>query len=208
VLILLMTLLALPIAQTAPLVEAKNRSRIVIKTFRNPAPIILINDYDTELPVLGSVYPSAIKVGGLKGPIRDVNLRLKNFLHTYPDEVQVLLVGPQGQTAHVMGNVGGSGEALDVTLRLDDEAAEPLPNEGAPQSGTFRPTAAPGSTDVFNPPAPLLNGNSALSVFDGTNPNGTWRLFVQDEYGESDSGVFAGGWTLEITAKVKAKKKR
>ena len=207
-LVVLAALLALPIVLPASPVAAKQRARTVTTTFRNPAPIILINEYDTNLPVSGSVDPSAIKVSGLNGPIRDVNLRLNNYIHTYPDDVQILLVGPDGQTAHVMGNVGGSGEALNVTLRLDDEAASPLPNEDEPGSGTFKPTAAPGSTDVFNPPAPLPSGNSELSVFDGSNPNGTWRLFVQDEDSSFDLGAIAGGWALEITAKGKAKKKR
>jgi hypothetical protein len=34
-----------------------------------------------------------------------------------------------------------------------------------------------------------------------------WPLFVQD-LEQTDPGVFAGGWTLELTAKVKAKKKQ
>ncbi len=206
-LVVLAALLALPIVQTASPVEAKQRSRTVTKTFRNPAPIILIEEYDTDNPVSGSVYPSTIKVSGLRGPIRDVNVRLNNLLHSYPDDVQVLLVGPGGQTAYLMGKIGGSSNVIDVTLRLDDEAAAPLPNEDPLQSGAFRPLAAPGSADEFNPPAPLPGDNSALSVFDGGIPNGAWRLFVQDEAADSDPGVFAGGWELEITAKAKSKKR-
>jgi Ca2+-binding RTX toxin-like protein len=36
-----------------------------------------------------------------------------------------------------------------------------------------------------------------LSAFNGTNPNGAWQLFVQDDVGW-DSGSIAGGWSLTI----------
>jgi hypothetical protein len=34
-------------------------------------------------------------------------------------------------------------------------------------------------------------------VFDGTNPSGDWKLFVQDDV-SGDTGVIAGGWSLDI----------
>ena len=206
VLIVLAALLTLPIAETASPAEAKRRPQTVTRTFRNATAIEL--SIAPTPPVSASLYPAPIPVRGLKGKIRDVNLHLNGLEHPYPDDVQVLLVGPRGQIAQVMGNVGGSTDVNDVTLRLDDEAAASLPNDTALSSGTFNPTAAPGSTDIFNPPAPLPRGNSALSVFRGSNPNGTWRLFVQDEDAASEPGSFAEGWALEITTKVKPRKRR
>jgi hypothetical protein len=86
-----------------------------------------------------------------------------------------------------------------------DEAAAPLP-ETSLQSGTFRPTYDPADSVIaFNAPAPSADGNAALSVFDGSNPNGTWRLFVQDDFGPGDSGSIAGDWALGITAEVDEK---
>ena len=171
---------------------AKNRLRTVTRTFRNTAAIQL--PISATSPVSGSLNPSAIAVDGLKGKIRDVN---------------VLLVGPDGQTAIVMSMVGeettGNGA---VTLRFDDEAATVLPDEET-FSGTYRPTNHDGVAVVFNTPAPpVTSANAALSMFDGADSNGTWRLFVQDKPANLDPGVLAEGWTLEITAKVKAKKKR
>jgi hypothetical protein len=40
-----------------------------------------------------------------------------------------------------------------------------------------------------------------FSGFDGANPNGTWSLYVRDD-GAFASGEFAGGWTIQITARV------
>jgi hypothetical protein len=157
----------------------------------------------------GGPYPSSISVGGLKkGRIRDVNVRLIGLTHGNPQEVDVLLVGPGGQTAILMTHVGWVLSATDVALRLDDEATAALPTNAKLQSGHFRPTNAASGPVVFNAPAPAPGANASLSVFDGGNPNGTWRLFVQDRVGGLSSGSFEGGWELEITARVKAKKKR
>ena len=63
-------------------------------------------------------------------------------------------------------------------------------------AGNFRPTNY-GSGDTFPAPAPAGPYGAALSVFDGVDPNGAWRLFVVDDAG-ADSGRIAG-WSLRIT---------
>jgi subtilisin-like proprotein convertase family protein len=210
-LVILAALLALPLAPTASPVGARTRFRTVTRTFSNPAPINLPKFDAGDNPMSGSLYPSTIAVSGLKGRIRDVNLRVNDFSHTYPDDVDVLLVGPRGQTAVVMANVGESGPLgplNEVTLRLDDEAEAQLPDQTGFPSGAYRPTNATNTVIAFNAPAPSASTNAALSVFDGGNPNGTWSLFVQGQPGPNDFGAFAGGWALEIKAKVKTNKKK
>lgn len=207
VLVVLAALLALPVAQTASPVTAKPRARIVTNTYGNLAAINLPTS-DLQYPMSADRYPATIRVDGPKrAKIRDVNLTLNGLEHTYPDDVYAVLVAPGGQTAIVMASVGGSTDIDDVTLTLDDEAAAPLPDETTLQSGAFRPTNVLGSID-FNDPGPTANANAALSVFDSGDPNGAWRFFVMDGTPISDPGAFTGGWTLEITAKVKARKRR
>ena len=205
--LVVLALLALPVAQwTAPVV-AKPRVKTVTRTFANTGSIAIPSG--SSSPVSSSNrYPSPIGVSGLKGRIRDVNVRLIGLTHQVANEVDVLLVGPGGQTAILMTHVGWVLSATDVTLRLDDEATAALPTNAKLQSGHFRPTNAASGPVVFNAPAPTAGANASLSVFDGGNPNGTWRLFVQDRYALNHSGGFDGGWELEIQAQVKAKKKR
>jgi hypothetical protein len=94
---------------------------------------------------------------------------------------------------------------VDLTLTLDDQAARPIPKDpGALTSGTFRPTNA-GSQFPVDLPAPPLSGRSDLAVFNNADPNGTWQLFLDDGF---DSGVVDGGWSLQITAKVRKKRKK
>ena len=205
-LIVLTALLALPIAETASPVEAKRRAKTATRTFRHATAIEL--PIAPTPPVSASLYPAPIQVSGLKGKVRDVNLRLKSLEHTFPEDIQALLVGPDGQTAIVMADVGKEFDVSGVTLMLDDEAQASLPFTTQLRSGRFRPTNRLGNPIAFNAPAPAAGASAALSVFDGANPNGTWRLFVQDAAAAFDDGSFAGGWEIEITVKAKKTRRR
>ena len=95
-----------------------------------------------------------------------------------------------------MSNAGANLPINDVTLTLDD-AGPPLPVLEQIVSGTFRPTDFdPGF--AFPPPAPPPPNGATLSVFNGTNPNGAWHLFVVDAV-PPDLGFVSGGWSLTIT---------
>ncbi len=92
-----------------------------------------------------------------------------------------------------------------VNLTLDDEGASSWPVPLV--SGTYVPTDndAPGIDAFPAPPggsAPPQGGGPALSAFDGTNPNGAWKLCVADDTAGS-AGQCAGGWSLTIKARVR-----
>jgi subtilisin-like proprotein convertase family protein len=136
-----------------------------------------------------SPYPSIVNVSRLPTSIRRANVRLTNLSHTFPDDIDMLLVGPDGQNAIIMSDVGATTDLSGLTLTLDDTAADPLPDAGPVVSGTFQPTNISGG-DAFPAPAPAPLGTSALSVFNGTNPNGAWTLYVVDDLG-GDSGTMS-----------------
>ena len=54
-----------------------------------------------------------------------------------------------------------------------------------------------GSGDFWPKPAPPGPYSTSLSAFDRTNPNGEWRLFVNDDSG--NTGFFTNRFTLGIT---------
>ena len=145
-------------------------------------------------------YPSNIIVSGMTGLVSKVTLTLTNLSHTFPDDIDVLLVGPAGQKVVVMSDVGGSDDVTNVTLTLDDAAASSLPDSTALATGTFRPTNI-GTGDAFAAPAPAPPHGTALSDFNGTTPNGTWSLYAVDDL-SGDIGSIAGGWSLTITTAV------
>jgi subtilisin-like proprotein convertase family protein len=167
------------------------------------AQLIFSNPSAITIPAAGpegvaSPYPSTIPVAGLSGTVTKVTVTLTNFSHTFPADVDILLVGPTGANATILSDLGGATPVTNVTLTLDDAAATALPTPLV--SGTFKPTNALGfiEPDPFPAPAPAHSGASALSVFNGTNPNGTWSLYVVDDSG-GDTGSISGGWSLSIT---------
>jgi hypothetical protein len=176
---------------------AGHRFKTVTRTFANPLGIVI--------PPQGPAgpYPATILVGGLRhGHLKDVDLQLHGLDHTFPDDLDVLLVAPNGRNAVVLSDVGGD---VDVgggfTLTLDDEATSSVPDSGPLSAGAFQPTNI-GATDTFPAPAPAPSGQTALSAFDGSSPNGTWQLYVLDDQ-SGDSGLLLGGWSLRITARVR-----
>ncbi|HXI88430.1 MAG TPA: C25 family cysteine peptidase [Blastocatellia bacterium] len=163
-------------------------------TFSNPA-AITINDNAAATP-----YPSTITVAGLSGVINKVTVTLTNLNHTFPDDIDILLVGPTGQKAILMSDAGGTLDLVNVTLTFDDAAASLLPDGGQIVSGTFKPTDFEAG-DTFPAPAPAGPYPAALSGFNGTNPNGTWSLYVVDD-AVGDLGNINGGWSLTIDSSV------
>jgi hypothetical protein len=130
--------------------------------------------------------------------IRKVKVTVYDFSHSYPEDVGLLVVGPRGHSAVMMSHAGCGRPIADVTLVFDDTAGERLPDATLIFSGTFRPTDhEPGGQ--FDAPAPNGPHGVRLEVFAGTDPNGTWALYVLDRNG-NDIGRIGGGWSMEITS--------
>ncbi len=139
-------------------------------------------------------YPSDIVVSGLTQPVGDVTINIFGLSHTFPADVGMLLVGPSGQTVLLMANAGVNCDVTNVDLRFAD-GAPPLPTDCI-ASGTYSPTGLGNPT--FDAPAPAPPFGNALSLFSGTNGNGTWSLYVVDD-AFLDSGSISGGWSITFT---------
>lgn len=147
-----------------------------------------------------SPYPSTVDVTADPGSIvTDVDVTLSGLSHTFPADVNVLLVGPGGETVFLMSDVGCGTDAVDATITFDQAAAGQLTEPVV--SGTFQPTdLADGcfsDTDSMTGPAPAGPYGTTLDVFNGTDPNGTWELYILDDAGV-DTGTLAGGWSLTV----------
>ena len=180
---------------------------VLLLTASPAAAVVFSNASLITIPTNGiaTPYPSCISVSGLAGSTTDVNVTLNGLSHNFPADLDMLLEGPGGQNAIIMSDAGDTGfryGAVGLTITLDDEAAGPLPEFQQLTTGTFRPTNyAPAET--FPTPAPAPSGNSALAVFDGTNPNGNWCLYVFDD-SDGDGGSISGGWSLDIATTTTA----
>jgi subtilisin-like proprotein convertase family protein len=213
-------MLLLLTTMTIALLVASGVAVAAVLTFSNTSEIFIRDatldpadpSGNTSIPRAAEPYPSEITVRGFSGPIRDVDVILKRFRHTFPEDVGVLLVGPEGQKVLLMSDVGGFHDVAGVKLVLSDEARASLPDldeDGPITSGSYKPTqgtnadfqGCPVPAD-FPSPAPTSPYETSLSVFDGTDPNGIWQLYVLDDC-DVDAGKIRGGWTLRIQAAVR-----
>ncbi|MDQ4132708.1 MAG: hypothetical protein M3179_05750 [Actinomycetota bacterium] len=120
----------------------------------------------------------------------------------------------------------------NVNVTIDDAAAAPLPADSPLTTGTYRPfdddvdevDISPITSDPFPAPAPLApdrvgvfrpstgiwffrsdTDNTALSAFNGVDPNGTWSLYVVDDWpaspanGETQLPTLSCGWSIDVT---------
>lgn len=168
-----------------------------IFTFTNSA-AISVPGSGTSGPA--APYPSTIFVSGpIGGAITDVNVILDGVTHTFPDDLDVLVVSPFGDAVLIMSDACGADDINGFFWRFDDEAAAPMTDSTL--TGCFPFDVQPtnyGTGDTFEGSAPAGPYAGSLSAFDNENPNGTWRLFVMDDVA-SDIGTINDGWELEIT---------
>jgi uncharacterized repeat protein (TIGR01451 family) len=145
----------------------------------------------------GSPYPSIINVTGLTGYVTRAVATLSGLTHSFPADVNVLLVNPAGSRTLLMSHNGGAYSVTNVTLTFDDGAATALPNNARITTSTNRPSRFTPSV-TFPTPAPAPPYSAALSALNNSSPNGVWSLYVLDDSG-GDSGVIASGWSLTLS---------
>ena len=170
-------------------------------TFVNSGSIAILSNSRSPRTA-GSPYPATIAVSGMPGVVSKVTVGLSDMntsSQMYPEDVDILLVGPSGGNTMLMSDAGGGNRLRHVDLVFDDSAASLLSSSAQITSGTYRPTNydPAGDADLFPAPAPTKPFGATLSLFNGTAPNGNWDLFVLDEY-ISGSGSIAAGWSLTI----------
>ena len=149
-----------------------------------------------------------IDVSGLVEPVAEMNVTFSSLFHPHPADIDALLVGPAGQNVMLMSDVGellSETDSIiqDVNLTFRDGASLLPPNVRI-ASGSYAPTNYLGVIEDIaemdqTPPTmpPVGPYGTTLSVFNGSNANGTWKLFIQDDL-EDESGQMQS-WSLTVT---------
>ncbi len=143
-------------------------------------------------------YPATLNVSGLPTTIASLTATLTGINHTFPDDIDVILVSPAGQKVLLMSDAGGTLDLVNVNLTFDDAAAASLPDTAQIVSGSYKPSNFGTGADSFPAPAPAAPYAGTMSTFNGSDPNGIWSLYVVDDL-SGDSGNIAGGFSLTIT---------
>jgi subtilisin-like proprotein convertase family protein len=199
--------------QTKSVVNAAPDSPENVTVFSNPAPITpadrASNNAGTNPGIPAANYPSVITVSGLTGVVTKVTVTFA-ITSTFPDDLDILLVGPTGAMSLVMSDAGGSGDHTNITYTFDQLAATTMPNDPTTvtPSGTFQPsnflgftTPEPGGQDNFPTAGGLMSYPTNFAIFNGTNPNGDWKLYVVDDQ-VIDNVNLPSGWSIDIQSSV------
>jgi subtilisin-like proprotein convertase family protein len=152
------------------------------------SPALAINDDPTVSTVLA--------VAGGPVSISDLNVVFQ-VTHTFDGDLDVVLQGPTGFICLTTDN-GGAG--LDyITTRFDDAAATAVTAGAAPFNDNFRPEGA--LNGWIGVPATFTGTNfTSLSGFNGSDANGNWTLYIDDDAG-GDVGTLTY-WSLEFNGSV------
>lgn len=168
-----------------------------IFTFSNPSNIVVASSGSIG-SIVTTPYPSVLKIIGFTNPVYKITATVSNLTHTYASDLSVLLVGPNPATEKVllMSDTMSASSIAGVTYTFDDGAPGYLPTASPASSGSYRPTDyTKGSLGLPAPPAPY---STNMFVLTNTSPNGTWALYVYDDYPPSDGGSISGGWHVDI----------
>jgi uncharacterized delta-60 repeat protein/uncharacterized repeat protein (TIGR01451 family) len=162
-----------------------------VTSYSNNAPIF-IDDYTKARP-----YPSIINVGGVGTVVTRATVTLSNIYHSWPSDINMLLVSPTGGKSYLMSKAGGSYALSKTTLTFDDTATASLPFGTKISSSTNKPSAYAAAPPPFPIPAPPAPYPTNLAGLMGSNPNGDWSLFVYDD-SPLNSGIISNGWSLSL----------
>jgi len=150
----------------------------------------VLDTYQVTLADLEGQWPRvSVPDGGMKwraidfflpgGAVVDVNVRLKASAGD-ASKLLVTLARPELSTyCKLVAEGDATGTKLTETT-FDDEAAAPLLPGGEPYTGRYLP-------------------NQPLSVFDGQQARGEWRLTVHDVLPPDGLGATLYDWQLELT---------
>ncbi|HEX4824913.1 MAG TPA: proprotein convertase P-domain-containing protein, partial [Candidatus Polarisedimenticolaceae bacterium] len=133
---------------------------------------------DTPLPIPDASSNGVISTINVPDAttILDVNVTL-TITHTNDSDLTVTLIAPNGTQVPLIVQRGGSGDNFTTTV-LDDEATSSIGTGLAPFTGTYRP-------------------EFPLSVLDGMNSAGAWKLKVEDDFA-GETGTL-NNWKVTIT---------
>jgi hypothetical protein len=155
-------------------------------------------------------FPSAITVSGVPGTVTAVRVTTAPLDSASPDDIDMALTGPNGQTVALMSDACGEypNGFKGQYFTFDDAAPTFLSNNGpcpSFQKASYLPSnylgGAPEPEDFSangGPEGPFGNKLAALA---GGSPNGDWKLWVLDDDSLGYNGFTMRAWvlTLEVT---------
>jgi subtilisin-like proprotein convertase family protein len=157
---------------------------------------LTIRDNTTATP-----FPWTISVSGVTGTVDKVTISLNGITHAWSGDIDIMVSSPSNQTVLLMSDCGNGSHLTNANFTFDSTALSILNSNGVPAlvSGTYKPSNYTENWQPIDsfPGAPAPVNTNTLAIFNNTNPNGTWALWVVDD-GPNDAGSIVR-WSLSIT---------
>src|SRR5262245_20820591 len=108
-------------ALAAPASAAKTTFTQDTDIFLDDGSSLALNGASVTIPDFGkgTPYPSEITLTHA-ATITDLNVMLFDINHTYPDDVDIMLQGPDGKQVTLMSDAGTNLDLVNVDLTFDD----------------------------------------------------------------------------------------
>ena len=149
--------------------------------------------------------PITLPVTGANGDVTKVIVKLSDFSHNFYSALDIFLEGPDGTFCKLLSDLDFNGPVSPIVNKnlTFEDGGDPLSPNQFLTSGTYQPYDAGISADTLLD-GTTVNGAPLLSVFNGKDPNGIWKLHIV-ESGIGDSaemprggGILQGGYELII----------
>ena len=168
---------------------------------RNLPEYLFFASTETNIDIIDNApanpYPVNIPVTGIDQTVRKVALVLSGYTHSFPYDVGMLLVAPDGTTVIPVYQIAASEgyEASNVDVILDDDGTGAWDGYSA---GTYHTANTNDQFAYFDSsgarPAPPYNLD--LTVFNQvpySGINGTWKLYIEDFLLRQAGSLFRAG---------------
>jgi subtilisin-like proprotein convertase family protein len=143
-------------------------------------------------------YPHDFVIPPGQGDITNVKVVLRGLTHTFPDDLDILLLSPDTKCVMLMSDAGGGSDVTGVNLVLDDAAPGGVPDGTQIVAGTYRPADFETAVDF---PDVTAQCATTLSALNNSNASGTWSLLIRDDKGQDVGSLL--DWGLLITTAEK-----
>jgi subtilisin-like proprotein convertase family protein len=177
------------------------------KIFRDSTAIVATDRVSPKTPPgVATPYPATLDVTGATRKVDRMTATLHDIDFKATTDTDLLLVGPTGASVILLSDVGGGNHVSNEDLSFDDAAATPVLFSQPLEPGVHKPNNddrgvgpdEPLGVDVFPAPAPGGPYGTSLGAFKGTDPNGTWKLYMVDD-SHGGANAVNGGWSLNFT---------
>ncbi len=177
---------------------AQGLSAQTTQTFTNSAPIIInrVGHSPTQ-------YPSSITVSGMPTRLHEFVVRFDILTVSGLPDADILLEAPDGQRMILLSDLPYGGIDAFDNVGIGTSGKDTINPNNIRDNTDFRPANYGTGADTFPAPGPgvvLQPLYPNALVFQDINPNGVWKLYIEDDANNFDDLRLQNGWRIEITA--------